>query len=71
MQVWGRGVTVDVKHGDKPREDVFGGVLIGIVVRAAISFAGARKKKCKRLEMMRSRNALTWRLQIWNSKSQN
>ncbi|KAJ1418612.1 hypothetical protein SESBI_15784 [Sesbania bispinosa] len=32
------------------------------VVRAAISFAGARKQKCKRLEMMRSRNALTWRL---------
>ncbi|KAJ1421097.1 hypothetical protein SESBI_13970 [Sesbania bispinosa] len=34
------------------------------VVRAAISFAGARKKKCKKLEIMRSKDALTWRLQI-------
>ncbi|KAJ1378985.1 hypothetical protein SESBI_47303 [Sesbania bispinosa] len=44
---------------------------IGTVVKVAISFVGARKKTCKSLEMMRARNAMSWRLQIWNSKLQN
>ncbi|KAJ1441426.1 endoplasmic reticulum-Golgi intermediate [Sesbania bispinosa] len=53
MQVRGRGVTADVKHLDKPKEDVLESG------QGCNFFVGVRKKTCRNLEMRRVREAMS------------